>query len=53
MATQEFITHSAEETVSLGRTLAGMLAPPKLVLLRGVPMTSAVFEMFHAFSRSF
>ena len=35
MATQEFITHSAEETVALGRTLAGMLAPPKLVLLRG------------------
>lgn len=35
MATQEFITRSAEETVALGRTLAGMLAPPKLVLLRG------------------
>jgi tRNA threonylcarbamoyladenosine biosynthesis protein TsaE len=35
MATQEFITHSAEETIALGRTLAGMLAPPKLVLLRG------------------
>ena len=35
MATQEFITHSAEETVALGRTLAGMLAPPKLVLLSG------------------
>ena len=35
MATQEFVTHSAEETIALGRTLAGMLAPPKLVLLRG------------------
>src|SRR5580765_7615698 len=35
MATQEFITHSAEETVALGRSLAAMLAPPKLVLLRG------------------
>src|SRR6476660_8934860 len=35
MATQEFITHSAEETIALGRTLAAMLAPPKLVLLRG------------------
>jgi tRNA threonylcarbamoyladenosine biosynthesis protein TsaE len=35
MATQEFITHSAEETVALGRSLAGMLTPPKLVILRG------------------
>ena len=35
MATQEFITHSAEETIALGRTLAGTLSPPKLVLLRG------------------
>jgi len=35
MATEEFITHSADETIALGRTLAGMLAPPKLVLLRG------------------
>ena len=35
MATQEFITHSAEETIALGRSLAAMLAPPKLVLLRG------------------
>ncbi len=35
MATQEFTTHSAEETVALGRTLAPLLSPPKLVLLRG------------------
>jgi len=35
MSTQEFTTHSAEETIALGRTLAEMLAPPKLVLLRG------------------
>jgi len=35
MATQEFITRSAEETIALGRSLADMLAPPKLVLLRG------------------
>jgi tRNA threonylcarbamoyladenosine biosynthesis protein TsaE len=35
MATQEFITHSTEETIALGRTLATMLAPPKLVVLRG------------------
>ncbi len=31
----EIITHSAEETIAFGRTLAGLLAPPKLVLLRG------------------
>ena len=35
MTTQEFTTHSAEETIALGRTLAPFLAPPKLVLLRG------------------
>ncbi len=35
MSTREFTTHSAEETIALGRSLAGMLAPPKLVLLRG------------------
>jgi tRNA threonylcarbamoyladenosine biosynthesis protein TsaE len=31
----EVITHSPEETVGFGRTLAEMLAPPKLVLLSG------------------
>jgi len=35
MATQETTTHSAEETISFGRTLASRLAPPKIVLLRG------------------
>lgn len=35
MITREFITHSAEETIAFGRNLSGMLAPPKLVLLRG------------------
>ena len=35
MATQEFTTHSAEETVALGRMLAPLLSPPKLILLRG------------------
>ena len=29
------ITHSAEETIAFGRTLTDLLAPPKLVLLRG------------------
>ena len=33
--TQEITTHSAEETIAFGRTLASLFAPPKLVLLRG------------------
>jgi len=33
--TSEITTNSAEETIAFGRTLAEMLAPPKLVLLRG------------------
>jgi len=33
--TREITTNSAEETIALGRVLAEMLAPPKLVLLRG------------------
>jgi tRNA threonylcarbamoyladenosine biosynthesis protein TsaE len=32
---REVVTKSAEETVAFGRTLAEILAPPKLVLLRG------------------
>lgn len=32
---REFTTHLAEETIALGRELAPLLAPPKLVLLRG------------------
>ena len=32
---QEVTTHSPEETIAFGRTLAGALSPPKLVLLRG------------------
>jgi tRNA threonylcarbamoyladenosine biosynthesis protein TsaE len=35
MIRREFTTHSAEDTVTLGRTLKGFLAPPKIVLLRG------------------
>jgi tRNA threonylcarbamoyladenosine biosynthesis protein TsaE len=35
VATREIITRSAEETIAFGRTLAELLAPPKLVLLRG------------------
>lgn len=32
---QEITTRSAEETIAFGRTLGELLAPPKLVLLRG------------------
>jgi tRNA threonylcarbamoyladenosine biosynthesis protein TsaE len=32
---RETTTQSAEETIAFGRTLAELLAPPKLVLLRG------------------
>ncbi len=34
-AQQEFDSHSAEETVAIGRKLAASLAPPKVVVLRG------------------
>ncbi|HMH06303.1 MAG TPA: tRNA (adenosine(37)-N6)-threonylcarbamoyltransferase complex ATPase subunit type 1 TsaE [Terriglobales bacterium] len=56
MATQEFITHSAEATVALGRSLARMLAPPKLVLLRGdlgagkTTLVKGIAEAFQAAS---
>jgi tRNA threonylcarbamoyladenosine biosynthesis protein TsaE len=33
--TREITTKSPEETIAFGRTLAELLAPPKLVLLRG------------------
>src|SRR5438309_10232317 len=33
--TREFTTNSAEETIALGRELASLLTPPRLVLLRG------------------
>ena len=35
MDQREFITHSPEETIALGRTLVEVLTPPKIVLLRG------------------
>jgi tRNA threonylcarbamoyladenosine biosynthesis protein TsaE len=35
MATGEFTTHSAEETIDLGRQLARQLKAPKVVILRG------------------
>ena len=56
MPTQEFTTHSAEETIALGRTLAPMLAPPKLLLLRGelgagkTTLVKGIAEAFQAAS---
>ena len=56
MSTQEFTTQSAEETIALGRKLASMLAPPKLVLLRGelgagkTTLVKGIAEGFHAAS---
>jgi len=35
MPMHEMLTHSAAETIPLGRSLAASLVPPKLVLLRG------------------
>jgi tRNA threonylcarbamoyladenosine biosynthesis protein TsaE len=35
MTVQEFISHSAEETISKGREIAEKLRPPILVLLKG------------------
>ena len=35
MDARELTTHSSEETVAFGRTLAELLSPPKIVLLRG------------------
>jgi tRNA threonylcarbamoyladenosine biosynthesis protein TsaE len=32
---REITTHSAEETIAFGRSLADLLTPPKLILLRG------------------
>src|SRR6266481_5743796 len=54
VASREFTTHSAEETIVLGRSLAGALAPPKLVVLRGelgagkTTLVKGIAEGFHA-----
>lgn len=53
----EFTTHSPEQTVALGRTLAPLLAPPKLVVLRGelgagkTTLVKGIAEAFHAASQ--
>jgi len=57
MATQEFLTNSAEETIALGRKLAPIVAPPKLVLLRGelgagkTTLVKGIAEGLHAASQ--
>ena len=56
MSTREFTTYSAEETIALGRTLADILLPPKIVLLRGdlgagkTTLVKGIAEAFHAAS---
>ena len=56
MTTRELTTHSPEETIAFGRTLATTLAPPKLVLLRGelgagkTTLVKGIAEAFHAAS---
>jgi tRNA threonylcarbamoyladenosine biosynthesis protein TsaE len=56
MTTREFTTHSAEETIVLGRSLAADLSPPKLVVLRGqlgagkTTLVKGIAEGFHAAS---
>jgi tRNA threonylcarbamoyladenosine biosynthesis protein TsaE len=54
---ETFVTHSPEETIELGRTLAARLRPPKLVLLRGdlgagkTTMVKGIAEAFQAASQ--
>ncbi len=54
MSEQEILTHSAEETIAFGRTLAEMLRPPKVVLLRGdlgagkTTLVKGIAEAFNA-----
>jgi len=57
MATREYITNSAEETIELGRKLAADFRPPRLVLLRGdlgagkTTMVKGIAEAFEAASQ--
>ncbi len=55
--TREITTGSADETIAFGRTLAELLAPPKLVLLRGdlgagkTTLVKGIAEAFEAASQ--
>jgi tRNA threonylcarbamoyladenosine biosynthesis protein TsaE len=57
MTTREYITHSPEETIALGRELSSEISPPKLVLLRGdlgagkTTLVKGIAEGFHAASQ--
>jgi len=56
VTTREITTHSAEETIAFGRTLCELLAPPKLVVLRGelgagkTTLVKGIAEAFQAAS---
>src|SRR3984957_3476384 len=56
METREFVTYSPEDTIALGRTLAEILAPPKIVVLRGdlgagkTTLVKGIAEAFQAAS---
>ena len=53
---RDFTTNSPEETIALGRELASMLVPPKIVVLRGelgagkTTLVKGIAEGFHAAS---
>ena len=55
--TREFTTKSPEETIALGRELASLLKPPKLVVLRGdlgagkTTLVKGIAEGFNAASQ--
>jgi tRNA threonylcarbamoyladenosine biosynthesis protein TsaE len=57
MSAREYTTHSPEETIALGGELAAMLAPPKVVLLRGdlgagkTTLVKGIAEAFSAASQ--
>jgi tRNA threonylcarbamoyladenosine biosynthesis protein TsaE len=57
LETREVATASAEETIAFGRSLAKLLAPPKLVILRGelgagkTTLVKGIAEGFEAASR--
>jgi tRNA threonylcarbamoyladenosine biosynthesis protein TsaE len=54
VSAREYVTHSPEETVALGRQLSSLLEPPKLVLLRGdlgagkTTLVKGIAEAFNA-----
>jgi len=57
MATDEYITHSAEETVALGRKLAPTMKSARMVILRGdlgagkTTLVKGIAEGLHAASQ--